>query len=58
MTDKIRDQIHAVRKTGRANMFDVSMVQYVAHEMQFHELVVYLEEHRIEYVRFILNGKL
>lgn len=58
MTDKIRDQIHAIRKTGRANMFDITMVQYIANEMRFHELVIYLEEHRNEYVRFILTGEI
>ena len=35
MTDKIREQILAVRKTGRTNMFDVPMVQYIANEMRF-----------------------
>ena len=33
MTDKIREQILAVRKTGRTNMFDIPMVQYIANEM-------------------------
>lgn len=52
MTDKIREQILAVRKTGRTNMFDVPMVQYIANE-----LVIFLEEHRSEYVHFILTGE-
>lgn len=57
MTDKIREQILAVRKTGRTNMFDVPMVQYIANEMWFYELVIFLEEHRSEYVNFILTGE-
>ena len=57
MTEKIREQILAVRKSGRTNMFDVPMVQYVANEMRFCELVVFLEEHRGEYVHFILTGE-
>ena len=57
MTDKIREQILAVRKTGRTNMFDIPMVQHIAYEMQFYELVIFLKEHRDEYVRFILMGK-
>lgn len=57
MTDKIREQILAVRKTGRTNMFDVPMVQYIANEMRFCELVIFLEEHRFEYVNFILTGE-
>ena len=57
MTDKIREQILAVRKTGRTNMFDVPMVQYIANEMRFYELVIFLGEHRSEYVNFILTGE-
>jgi hypothetical protein len=57
MTEKIREQILAVRKTGRSNMFDVPMVQNIANAMRFHELVVFLEEHRGEYVHFILTGE-
>ena len=57
MTDKIREQILAVRKTGRTNMFDVPMVQYIANEMRFYEQVIFLEEHRSEYVNFILTGE-
>ena len=57
MTDKIREQILAVRKTGRTNMFDVPMVQYIANEMRFYELAIFLEEHRSEYVNFILTGE-
>ena len=57
MTDKIREQILAVRKTGRTNMFDVPMVQYIANEMRIYELVIFLEEHRSEYVNFILTGE-
>ncbi len=57
MTEKIREQILAVRKTGRTNMFDVTMVQNIAHEMRFYELVIFLEEHRSEYVHFIFTGE-
>lgn len=57
MSDKIREQILAVRKTGRTNMFDIPMVQYIANEMWFYELVIFLEEHRSEYVHFILTGE-
>ena len=57
MTEKIQAQILAIRKTGRTNMFDVPMVQYIANEMRFYELAVFLEEHRSEYVHFILTGE-
>ena len=56
MTERIREQIIAVRATGRTNMFDVPMVQNIANAMRFYELVVFLEEHRGEYVHFILYG--
>ena len=57
MTDTIREQILAVRQTGRTNMFDITMVQCIANEMRFYELVIFLEEHRSEYVHFILTGE-
>lgn len=57
MNEKIREQILAVRKTGCTNMFDVPAVQHIANEMRFYELVVFLEQHRGEYVHFILTGE-
>lgn len=57
MNNKVKEQILAIRTTGRTNMFDVPMVQYIANEMHFYELVVYLEEHQKEYVQFILTGE-
>ena len=38
------------------NMFDVNMVQRLAYERDFYELVLFLEDHRKEYVNFILHG--
>lgn len=58
MTEKVRDQILAVRATGRTNMFDLNMVQVIANEMDFYELVVFIEEHKDAYVRFILTGEM
>ena len=57
MTDKIKEQILAIRDSGRTNMFDVPMVQYLANEYGYYELVIYLEEHRGEYAHFILTGE-
>ena len=57
MTDTVKRQILAVRDTGLTNMFDVRMVQRIANDMGFYELVVYLEEHRREYAHFILTGE-
>ena len=57
MTEKIKEQILNIRATEKANMFDVTMVQYLANGYGYYELVVYLEEHRSEYVHFILTGE-
>lgn len=57
MTDKVREQILAVRATGRTNMFDTNAVQVIADEMHFYELVVFIEEHKDKYARFILTGE-
>ena len=57
MDSKVKEQILAVRDTGLTNMFDVSTVQRIAHEMNFFELVLFLEEHKDKYVRFILTGE-
>ncbi len=57
MDAKIKEQILAVRETGLTNMFDTLAVQRIAHERDFFELVVFLEEHRDEYTRFILTGE-
>ena len=56
MTDKIKEQILAIRDTGLTNMFDVSAVQRIADEMEFYELVIFLDEEKAKYVKFILNG--
>lgn len=57
MNDKVKEQILAIRDTGLTNMFDVNTVQRIAYEMDFYELVNYLEEDKKAYVNFILYGK-
>lgn len=57
MTNEVRRQILSIRETGLTNMFDTRTVQRIAHEMDFFELVVFLEEHKDQYVRFILTGE-
>ena len=56
MTERIKEQIEAIRQSGETNMLDTRRVQVIANRMGFYELVVYLEEHRTEYVNFILTG--
>ena len=57
MEQKIKEQILAIRDTGLTNMFDIGIVQRLAYERDFYELVLYLEDHRSEYAHFILTGK-
>lgn len=59
MTSKIRDQILKVREDGRTNMFDINGVMYVANDLCFYELVVYLDDrsNRAEYAHFIRTGE-
>ena len=57
MDEKVKEQILAIRDTGLTNMFDLPVVQRLAYERDFYELVLYLEEHRKEYVRFIMTGE-
>ncbi len=57
MDEKIKEQILSIRSTGLTNMFDVPVVQSLANEYGFYELVVFLEENKAEYVHFILYGE-
>ena len=57
MTDKVIEQIMAIRETGETNMFDVTRVQRLAHEKGYFELVLFLQEHKKKYARFILTGE-
>ena len=57
MDAKVKEQILAIRETGLTNMFDLPVVQRLAYERDFYELVCWLEDHQKEYVRFILTGE-
>lgn len=57
MTETIKKQILSIRDSGRTNIFDTNMVQYLANEHGYYELVIFLEEHSKEYIRFILTGE-
>lgn len=57
MTEKIKQQIMAIRDSGETNMLDCNMVQFIANREGFYELVVYIEENRQAYFRFIMTGK-
>lgn len=57
MSEIVKEQILAIRDTGLTNMFDLPVVQRLAYERDFFDLVVYIEEHPKEYAHFILTGE-
>jgi len=57
MTEEVKRQILAIRDSGLTNMMDANMVQRLANDNNFYELVIFIEEHRKEYVHFILTGE-
>ncbi|MBE6093974.1 MAG: DUF5049 domain-containing protein [Schwartzia succinivorans] len=57
MTDEIREQIMAIRDSGLTNMFDLNTVQRLANERDYFDLVLYIEDHKAQYVKFILTGQ-
>lgn len=56
MTDRVFEQILSIRDSGKTNMFDKNMVQKLAFDQGFYELVMYLEYHSKEYAHFIMYG--
>lgn len=56
MNEKVKEQLLAVRGTGLTNMFDLNAVQRIAYDIDFFELVNFIEENKSAYVRFILTG--
>ena len=57
MTEEVREQIMIIRDSGRTNMFDLNAVQRLAYEQDFFDLVMFIEDHKPEYVKFILTGE-
>ena len=57
LTPTIRKQIMAIRDSREVNMLDTRAVQRIAEHEGYHELVVYLAEHRKEYWNFIMTGE-
>lgn len=57
MNDKIKEQILVIRNTGITNMFDAISVQRIAFDMDFYELVDFIETDRKTYIDFIIYGK-
>ncbi len=57
MTNKIREQIMAIRDSGETNMLDTRTVQWIANREGYYELVIYLEDKKREYWNFIMTGE-
>ena len=57
MDDKIFEQIMNIRDSGVCNMLDTIAVQNEAYKKGYFVLVVYIEEHKKEYSKFILTGE-
>lgn len=57
MTKEVRDQIMAIRDTGATNMLDTKAVQRLAYEMDFFDLVLFIEENKKGYWDFIITGR-
>ena len=56
-TQTVRDQLMAVRDSGETNMLDVPMVQRLAFDRNYYELVSFIEEHKKSYLTFIMKGE-
>ena len=57
MTEKVKEQILAIRNTGLTNMLDIPMVQRLAFDRDYYELVCWIEEHKKAYWHFIMTGE-
>ena len=57
MPERVKEQILEIRATGETNMFDLPVVQRMAFDREYYELVTFLEEHPKDYVHFILTGE-
>ena len=57
MPDTVREQILAVRATGKTNMFDVKAVFELAVQMDFPELADFIFMDTKAYSHFILTGE-
>ena len=57
MTDKVFQQLMDIRDSGLTNMFDTNMVQRLAYDRDYFELVTYIEDHKKEYAHFIMTGR-
>ncbi|HAA3066514.1 TPA_asm: DUF5049 domain-containing protein [Listeria monocytogenes] len=56
MNPRIKKQIIAIQESRLTNMLDTNYVQRLAHERNFFELAIFIEDHKKDYVHFIMTG--
>ena len=56
MNPRIKKQIIAIQESGLTNMLDTCYVQRLAYERNSFDLVIFIEDHKKEYVHFIMTG--
>ena len=57
MSDVVIEQILSIRDTGLTNLFDTVIVQRLAFDRGYYELVDFIESDTKSYVTFIMTGK-
>ena len=57
MTDTLIQQILSIRSGATCNMLDTAAVQRAAYDSDFFELVLFIEDHKADYVHFIFTGE-
>ena len=55
--ERILQGLLYVRSTGKTNMFDTNMVQRIAFDNNYYDLVNFIEEDRGAYANLIITGK-
>jgi hypothetical protein len=56
MNAEIKACLEVIRASGLSNMLDFTAVQRIANDREFYELVVWMEDHKKDYIHFILTG--
>ena len=57
LKDRIIAGVRFVQGTGLTNMFDSPMVQRIAFDNDYYELVNFIDEHKKEYGHLIMTGE-
>jgi len=56
VSSKVLEGLEAVRSSGQINMLDRPGVQKIAHDMGYHDTVLWIEENKKDYARGIFEG--